>query len=166
VPAEKGLSVYEIVKDKSIADVALTGSWENTLTQIERGEIQPDTFNKTIETYTRQITAELMETKIAIADESACSCPKCKTSNVRFHPKVAKCANEQCGLVIFRNISEKQLSDKQIADLLTKGKTGIIKGFKSKAGKAFDAALKFDENYKVVFDCKEKKNIKIISIDS
>ncbi|MDR2651561.1 MAG: topoisomerase C-terminal repeat-containing protein [Prevotellaceae bacterium] len=160
VPTEKGLSVYETVKDKSIADVTLTGSWESRLAQIERGDMQSDTFSKTIEAYTRQITAELLETKIVVADENAVLCPKCKTANVRFYPKVVKCANEQCGLVIFRNVSEKQLSDKQIADLLTKGKTGIIKGFKSKASKAFDAALKFDENYRIVFDFVDKKDVK------
>jgi DNA topoisomerase-3 len=49
------------------------------------------------------------------------------------------------------------LSDGQIADLLTKGKTAVIKGFKSKSGISFDAALKFDENYRVVFDFPEKK---------
>jgi DNA topoisomerase-3 len=54
-------------------------------------------------------------------------------------------------------VSEKQLSDHQITELLTKGKTAVIKGFKSKAGKSFDAALKFDENYKVTFDFPEKK---------
>jgi hypothetical protein len=35
---------------------------------------------------------------------------------------------------------------------LTKGKTAVINGFKSKAGKVFAAALKFDENYRVTFD--------------
>ncbi|KAA6299770.1 MAG: DNA topoisomerase 3, partial [Candidatus Ordinivivax streblomastigis] len=142
VPTAKGLSVYETVKDKRIADVAMTGNWENTLAQIERGEMQPDTFGRAIEVYTRQITSELLETKIAIADENTCVCPKCKTANVRFYPKVAKCTDANCGLVVFRNVSEKQLSDQQITDLLTKGKTGIVKGFKSKAGKTFDAALK------------------------
>jgi DNA topoisomerase-3 len=44
--------------------------------------------------------------------------------------------------------------------LLTKGKTGTIKGFKSKNGKSFDAALKFDENYKTVFDFSDKKEKK------
>jgi DNA topoisomerase-3 len=156
VPTDKGLSVYETVKDKQIADVSMTGSWENALAQIERGEMQPETFSKAIEVYTRQITAELLETKIAAAGENTCLCPKCKTAQVRFYPKVAKCPDEKCGLVVFRNISEKQLSDGQIKDLLVKGKTAVIKGFKSKAGKTFDAALKFDENYRVTFDFPEK----------
>jgi DNA topoisomerase-3 len=76
VPTEKGLAVYETVRDKRIADVALTGSWENTLAQIERGETAPDTFRQAIEIYTRQITTELMETKIAVSDNNACICPK------------------------------------------------------------------------------------------
>ncbi|MDR1594572.1 MAG: topoisomerase C-terminal repeat-containing protein, partial [Prevotellaceae bacterium] len=160
VPTEKGLSVYETVKNKRIADVAMTGSWENTLTQIERGETQPETFGKAIEVYTRQITAELLDTKIAVADENACLCPKCKTSQVRFYPKVAKCTDANCGLIVFRNKSEKQLSDRQITDLLTKGKTGIIKGFKSKNGKSFDAALKFDGDFQTVFDFCERKEKK------
>jgi DNA topoisomerase-3 len=156
VPTAKGLSVYETIKDKRIADVAMTGSWENALAQIERGEMQPETFSKAIEVYTRQITAELLETKIAIADENACLCPKCKTANIRFYPKVVKCTDENCGLVIFRSRSEKQLADGQIMDLLTKGKTSVIKGFKSKSGKSFDAALKFDENFQVIFEFPEK----------
>ncbi len=45
----------------------------------------------------------------------------------------------------------------QITDLLTSGKTAIIKGFKSKGGKSFDAALKFDAYYTVVFDFPVKK---------
>jgi len=160
VPTEKGLSVYETVKDKRIADVALTGSWENTLAQIERGEMQPDTFRKTIEIYTKQITAELLGTKIEVADSNACLCPKCKSAQMRFYSKVVKCADEHCGLVIFRSKCEKELTDKQITELLTKGKTAVIKGFKSKAGKVFDAGLKFDENYQVAFEFAEKKGKK------
>jgi DNA topoisomerase-3 len=135
----------------------MTGSWENALAQIERGEMQPETFSKAIEVYTRQITAELLETKITVAGENTCLCPKCKTAHVRFYPKVVKCTDEKCGLVVFRNVSEKQLSDGQITDLLTKGKTSVIKSFKSKAGKMFDAALKFDESYRVSYDFPAKK---------
>jgi len=160
VPTEKGLSVYETVKDKRIADVALTGEWENALSQIERGEMSPADFRNAIETYTRQITAELLNTNISVSDENAPLCPKCKIANVIFRPKVAKCTDQNCGLIIFRTISEKTLSDKQITDLLTKGKTGIIKNFKSKNGKSFDAALKFDENFKTVFDFSDKKEKK------
>jgi DNA topoisomerase-3 len=157
VPTEKGLSVYETVKNKRIADVAMTGSWENSLTQIEKGEMTPDTFGKAIAIYTQQITSELLDTSLSIAGESVCLCPKCKNRKVIFYPKVAKCPDKNCGLVVFRTISDKQLSDSQITDLLTKSKTEVIKGFKSKLGKSFPAALKFDENFRIVYDFPPQK---------
>ena len=160
IPTEKGLAVYEIVKNRRIADVALTGSWENALSRIEKGEMNTDTFRQATEIYTRQITEELLNAKISVSDGANCACPKCKTGKVVFFPKVAKCMREGCGLVVFRNKSDKQLTDKQITDLLTTGKTSIIKGFKSKPGKLFDAALVFDAEYKVVFDFPEKKGKK------
>jgi DNA topoisomerase-3 len=90
-------------------------------------------------------------------DENTLFCPKCKTAKIRFYSKVTKCSDSDCGLVVFRNKSEKQLTDKQITELLVSGKTYVIKGFKSQEGKSFDAALKFDENYQVIFDFPEKK---------
>lgn len=160
VPSDKGLAVYDIVKDKRIADVAMTGNWENALAKIESGEMDTNTFQQATEVYTRQITTELLNTSIAVADNNACDCPKCKSGKVIFFPKVAKCNNADCGLMVFRNRSEKELSDKQITDLLITGKTSVIKGFKSKGGKSFDAALKFDADYTVVFDFPEKKGKK------
>lgn len=160
VPTDKGLAVYDIVKDKRIADVAMTGNWENALAKIELGEMNTNTFRQATEVYTRQITTELLNTSIAVADNNACDCPKCKSGKVIFYPKVAKCNNVDCGLMVFRNRSEKELTDKQIADLLTTVKTSVIKGFKSKGGKSFDAVLKFDADYNVVFDFPEKKGKK------
>jgi DNA topoisomerase-3 len=63
-------------------------------------------------------------------------------------------------LIIFRAISEKNLTDKQISELLNKGKTPEIKGFKNKNGKLFNASLKFDDNFRVVFDFPEKETKK------
>lgn len=51
VPTQKGLKVYKIVKDKRIADVSMTGMWENALSKIESGEMLADTFNKSIEVW-------------------------------------------------------------------------------------------------------------------
>ena len=40
---------------------------------------------------------------------------------------------------------------------MTKRKTGLIKGFKGKNGKAFDASLVLDEQFNVTFSFPEKK---------
>ena len=157
VPTEKGLAVYNIIRNKKIADVEMTRMWENTLAKIETGEMNADTFRKGIEVYARQITAELLDVQLSFASGSGCICPKCKTGHILFYPKVAKCSNVDCSVTIFRNKSEKQLTDKQITELVTTGKTALIKGFKSRNGKAFDASLAFDEQFNVTFVFPEKK---------
>lgn len=157
VPTEKGLAVYGIVRDKKIADVEMTGMWENALSKIESGEMNPDTFHKSIEVHASQITSELLEVQLTLSTEQDSTCPKCGTGKILFFPKVAKCNNDGCGLIVFRNKSDKQLTDKQVTELVTTGKTGLIKGFKSKAGKPFDASLAFDDQFNVVFVFPEKK---------
>ena len=42
VPTEKGLAVYDIVKDKRIANAEMTGSWEQALAAIEAEQMQPE----------------------------------------------------------------------------------------------------------------------------
>ncbi|KGN87882.1 type IA DNA topoisomerase [Porphyromonas gulae] len=157
VPTEKGLAVYDIIRDKKIADVEMTGMWENALSKIESGEMNPDTFHKSTEVHASQITSELLGVQLNLSTQQDLTCPKCGTGRILLYPKVAKCDNTDCGLVIFRNKSDKQLTDKQITELVTTKKTGMIKGFKSKAGKLFDASLAFDDQFNVVFVFPEKK---------
>ena len=83
-----------------------------------------------IEVYAGQITAELLSVHLSIAGEETCPCPKCGNGRILFYPKVAKCSNVDCTLTIFRSKCDKQLTDKQIVELVTKRKTGLIKGFK------------------------------------
>lgn len=157
VPTEKGLAVYAIVKDKKIADVAMTGNWENALAKIETGEMDADTFHRGIEVYTAQITTELLNTSISVASATDSPlCPKCKRGRVLFYNKIARCSDVDCGLKVFRTICNKELTDKQITELLTKGKTGIIKGLKGKSGKTFDASLAFDAQFNVTFAFPDK----------
>ena len=157
VPTDKGLAVYRIVKDKKIADVEMTGMWETALAKIEAGGMDADTFRKGIEVYAAQITAELLSVQLSFASGETCPCPKCGNGRILFYPKVAKCSNVDCTLTIFRNKCDKQLTDKQIVELVTKRKTGLIKGFKGKNGKAFDASLVLDGQFNVAFSFPEKK---------
>ena len=159
VPTEKGLALYSIVKGMDIANVEMTGRWEAELARIERGEKAADDFNAEIETYTRRITADLLASeKLFRARETTFSCPKCGKGSMRFYAKVVKCDNEVCALPVFRQVAGKLLSDKEITDLLTEGHTAVLHGFKSKQGKSFDAALAFDEEFRIKFIFDETKN--------
>lgn len=62
----------------------------------------------------------------------------------------------ECGYKIPHLIAAKHLTDEEVRQLM-RGKTGLIKGFKSKTGKRFDAVLIADENGTVKFDFKINK---------
>lgn len=159
VPTEKGLALYSIVKGMDIANVEMTGRWEAELARIERGEKAAADFNAEIETYTRRITADLLASeKLFRARETTFACPKCGKGSMRFYAKVVKCDNEACALPVFRQVAGKLLSDKEITDLLTERRTAVLHGFKSKQGKSFDAALAFDEEFRVKFIFDDTKN--------
>ena len=164
VPTEKGLALYSVVKTMRIADVAMTGEWEKELARIERGELPADTFRKEIEAYTREITSELLSCdKLFARRDSGCKCPKCGTGTMQFYGKVVRCDNAECGLPVFRLKANRTLSDDEIKDLLTDGHTKLLKGFKSKQGKSFDAIVAFDGDYNTTFVFPERKTTKKFS---
>ena len=164
VPTEKGLALYSVVKTMRIADVAMTGEWEKELARIERGELPADTFRKEIEAYTKEITSELLSCdKLFARRDSGCKCPKCGTGTMQFYGKVVRCDNAECGLPVFRLKANRTLTDDEIKDLLTDGHTKLLKGFKSKQGKSFDAVVAFDGDYNTTFVFPERKTTKKFS---
>lgn len=158
VPTEKGLALHSVVKNMAIANVEMTGKWEAELAKIERGEASADGFTHSIEGYTREITAELLGCdRLFSHKDSGCQCPKCKQGAMQFFGKVVRCSNKECGMPVFKQVAGKLLTDADITDLLTKGKTRTLNGFTSKQGKSFSAAIAFDENFNTKFVFAEHK---------
>ena len=158
VPTEKGLAVYDTVKDKKIADVEMTAAWENTLAKIETGEADAFSFRRNIEVYTAQIVTELLAATLDVAPSGEqCTCPKCRKSRILFFDKVAKCADVDCSFTLFRNKGGKILTDGQIIELATKGRTPLVKGFKSREGKSFDAALVLNPDFTISYSFPDRK---------
>ena len=158
VPTEKGLALYSIVKGMDIADVEMTGRWESELAEIEKGRTPHEAFLRDIEGYTRKITTELLACdKIFGHKASGCACPKCGTGTMQFYGKVVRCDNPDCALPVFRQIAGRTLTDTEMTDLLAKGRTGVLSGFKSKQGKPFSAAVAFDADFNTVFEFPEAK---------
>lgn len=97
-------------------------------------------------------------------------CPLCGGEIVQT-PFGFGCANyskddpESCRFSIGK-MAEKSLTESQVKELLTNGRTGTIRGFKSKTGKKFDArvALNRDEGGKVTglkFDFTDLEPVKV-----
>lgn len=65
VPTDKGLAVYNVVKDHKIAQAELTGQWEKRLEEIRSGASVAD-FKAEITAYTRSITNELLSSSVTL----------------------------------------------------------------------------------------------------
>ena len=157
IPTEKGLAVYEIVKDKRIANAEMTGSWELTLAAIEAGQMPPEKFAQGINSYVGTICEELLSLAPKQKSYPTYRCPKCGSESVGIYTKVAKCRHEGCDFRVFREVCGTLLTEDYIRDLLTTGRTPILKGLTSKAGKKFNARLVLNEDYTTSFEFENRK---------
>ena len=157
IPTEKGLAVYEIVKDKKIANAEMTGAWELALAAIEAGKMPSDKFAQGINSYVGTICEELLSLSSEQKSYPVYRCPKCGQQSVGIYAKVAKCRHETCGFHVFREVCGILLSEDNIRDLISSGRTPILKGLTSKAGKKFNARLVLGEDYATSFEFENKK---------
>ena len=89
--------------------------------------------------------------------ESAVKCPRCGNP-VSFNSKGAWCRS--CNLSVWNTVAGKKLSDSQVRTLLQKGRTGVLSGFMSKAGRPFEAALVLGQDGKVTFEFPDRNDKK------
>ena len=160
IPTEKGLAVYEIVKDKKIANAEMTGSWELALAAIEAGKMPSDKFSQGINSYVETICEELLSLSSEQKSYPVYLCPKCGQQSVGIYAKVAKCRYETCGFHVFREVCGIHLSEDNIRDLISSGRTPILKGLTSKAGKKFNARLVLKDDYTTTFEFEQNKKRK------
>ena len=157
IPTEKGLAVYEIVKDKRISNAEMTGSWELTLAAIEAGQMPPEKFAQGINSYVGTICEELLSLAPEQKSYPTYRCPKCGSESVGIYAKIAKCRHEGCDFHIFREICGTLLTEDNIRDLLTTGRTPVLKGLTSKAGKKFNARLALQDDCTTAFEFENRK---------
>ena len=156
IPTDKGLHLYHAIKNMQIADAKLSVEWEGKLAQIEKEPSFREVFMEEIKEYTQKVVDEISGVAIP-EDVHKLPCPKCKSGAVAIFSKVAKCNNESCNLTIFKTVCGKSLTESQVIELLKNGKTGLIRGFKGKKGNSFEAMLRFDDAFKVVFEFANQK---------
>ncbi|MBQ0144346.1 MAG: topoisomerase C-terminal repeat-containing protein, partial [Bacteroidales bacterium] len=157
IPTDIGLAIYETVKDKYIANVEMTGRWETSLSKIVDGKVSAAAFDGSIRRYVQALTTEILgitdirlkAAAMAQAEPDAIKCPKCG-GPMRIWDNNVKC--KVCGHSIWRTVAGKLLTESMLKKVITTGHTQVLKGFKSKAGKEFEAALMLDQDGKIAFD--------------
>ncbi|GAA6765716.1 type IA DNA topoisomerase [Flavobacterium sp. CGRL1] len=163
IPTEKGLRVYELVKDKKIADAAMTAQWEMALGEIENNRRDSGDFQKEMETYAVSITNELLMTSNLKIITPDLFCPKCKMHKLTIRDNLVKCPDKDCSWIQFRNVCGVQITIADIENLILDGKTSLIRGMKSRAGKKFDAYIilnqKCESSFEFEKSCPQKKKV-------
>ena len=154
IPTEKGLSIYQLVKDQELANAELTANWELSLSAIEAGKASAEDFALRIRSYTTDICHKLLALQTEAPAYPSYRCPLCGQDSVGIFAKVIKCRNEACGFHIFREICGVKLTEAHIKELLTSRRTSLVKGFQNKAGKKFNAhiTLRGDGSTEFEFD--------------
>lgn len=152
LPTEKGIQLIDCVPD-DVKSPKMTAEWETVLQHIEKGTANADEFIAQIEDsvmYLVRTYSSVDNSKHFSRWETVGTCPKCG-QKVLSYPKSYSCENKECDFNIWKSICDKSISSVQVVKLLTKGKTDTLKGFKSKSGKSFDAAVKLNSDFKTEF---------------
>jgi len=163
VPTDIGLAIYETVKDKYIANVEMTGRWETSLSKIVDGKVSAQAFDESIRRYVTALTSEILSiTDVRLraavmyeAEPDAIKCPICG-GPMRVWDNNVKC--KVCGHSIWRTVAGKLLSEATMKKVIMTGHTQVLKGFTSKAGKEFEAALQLGEDGRIGFDFSKVSN--------
>lgn len=152
VPTPLGLDFFEALP--AIATTPdMTALWHEQQLMIEAGELTVDAFLDELEQFIAYQVGhvdlgDLQAPAKVLPPELQAKCPMCGTG-LAVTIKVVAC--RECAFRIWPEVAGKVLTLGQLETLLTKGKTGVLKGFKTKMGKPFDAALRLNHEAKVEF---------------
>lgn len=145
IPTDAGITLIDSLP--SIAtEPDLTALWSEQQNEIESGNITVEQFIDELYIKIAELltTSKIGDLSLAISGGINAKCPSCD-SGLKDSPKTLSCTNTSCSFTLWKTQYQKVLTDAQIESLLTKGETPLIKGFKSKADKLFDAKLKLSD---------------------
>ena len=165
-----GMELIDTIEDELLKSPELTGEWELKLRQIEKGEYEASQFKdelvKMVWDLTQKVirgvhkTIELKEEKQEVTKEkrtkketnwSEISCPKCKNHSLIQGKAAVGCTDfKNCQFKIPFEVFGKKLSEKQLLDLIKKGKTSKLKGFKAHPEDKSEGVLSLNSNFEIV----------------
>ena len=150
VPTKDGINLA-VVLPESLTSPVLTAEWENRLTEIAKGNADPDEFMAEIKAQVRQLVKtyscisadkqNLFQSERVIIGK----CPRCG-ENVYEGKKNFYCGNRGCQFVMWKNDRffeqrKKAFTPKIAAALLKNGKAKIKGLYSEKTGKTYDATV-------------------------
>ena len=161
VATEKGLNVVRLLNEHALTSPGLTGSWEQRLGKIERGEDSRADFMGDIAGFAKETVKELDESlkDVRIPRSRLGPCPVCGHEIVENRKGYSCWAREDpgCGFVIWKSKAGKQLPIAVAKELIKKGYTARpVTGFRGRSGRSFRARLALNQTeegkWRVEFD--------------
>lgn len=150
---DKGIILCEAIEGNLLSSPSMTAKWESYLKKIGEGKGSQETFiegiNKfivsTIDEAPKKIKSHKIQTAVIEQQKAQFIgvCPVCKKGKMADRKTFFGCSEYKsgCSFSISKSISGKKLTEKNVKDLLEKGETVKLKGFKSKGGKSFESKL-------------------------
>jgi DNA topoisomerase-3 len=161
VATEKGLNVIRLLNEHALTSPGLTGSWEQRLGKIERGEDSRSKFMSDIAGFAQETVKELDETlkDVRIPRARLGPCPVCGHEIVENRKGYSCWSREDpgCGFVIWKAKAGKQLPIAIARELIKTGYTRqAVTGFRGRSGRSFRAHLALSQTdegkWRVEFD--------------
>ncbi|HEX5853844.1 MAG TPA: DNA topoisomerase, partial [Solirubrobacteraceae bacterium] len=161
VATEKGLNVIRLLNEHALTSPGLTGSWEQRLGKIERGEDSRKQFMRDIAGFAQETVKELDETlkDVRIPRARLGPCPVCGHEIVENRKGYSCWARNDagCGFVIWKSKAGKTLPLAVAKELIKTGYTAqAVTGFRGRSGRSFRAHLALQQTeegkWRVEFD--------------
>ena len=150
VPTKDGINLAVILPDM-LKSPQLTAEWESRLTEIAKGNADPDEFMGGIAELTRELVKQYSHITedgkklFAPEKEAIGTCPRCGSpvyeGKINFY-----CSNRACRFVMWKNdrffASRKTVFSKKIAAALLKDGKAKVKGlYSERTGKTYDGTV-------------------------
>jgi len=146
VATDKGRNVIRLLGEHALTSPDLTGSWEQRLGRIERGEESREQFMHDIAGFARE-TIEVLDTTlkdVRIPRANLGPCPVCGHAIVENRKGYSCWSREDpgCGFVIWKSKAGKTLPLAIARELIATGRTARpVTGFRGRSGRSFRARL-------------------------
>jgi DNA topoisomerase-3 len=177
VATPTGVELIGTIENDLLKSAELTGQWEKKLRQIEAGEYDVAVFMKEMKAMVSEIVDQVKRSpkrEITIiedkpdkktktkekANTEAMVCPKCGKGNIVKGKTTWGCTGyiDGCNFRVPFLFMEKKLTDAQIKSLVTKKKSGTIKGFVSD-GKKVDGTIILNDGFGLELQKQEEENL-------
>ena len=149
---DTGRRYIENIQNFSVCKPELTAEWETRMQHIKEGSETYREVEKDMLAYVKEITMEIEKSEIKKSGWNGSGitgfqCPLCGESirKGKFGWYCSGKKENKCSFSIPTTLASKVITEKNVQDLLEKGITREISGFKSKAGKTFSAKLKLKD---------------------